>query len=124
MKRITSVMKLVAEFDVDLARIVVMKSAEGQAVVNQKMTVRNVQCIYGDREFLAEVLAQRKIDRGVSRKVWVRELSVGRSIRECRAVVDIRRREQSPWKVCIETYIQRVSLIVIKGGKSGLRLAA
>ena len=65
--RLLLVVKPPTELHGDLAWILIMGAAEGQAVVEEESAVGNVQGIDGDGETLAEVLAQRHVERSVTR---------------------------------------------------------
>lgn len=90
-------MESVAEFHVDLAGVVVMEAAEGDAVVYKQAAIGDVQRVRGDGEAFAETFAQREIERGMPRQIEIRHRrSAGRAeiaIGEARAIVNICRRE-------------------------------
>lgn len=119
-------MKAIAELDVDLPGIVEVKSSERQAVVQQDAAIGHIQ--RGQRHLvflaLAEAFPQRQVKGGVLRQVIARILRVRRSIRESRAVVDVRRGENMPWKNRVDPGVQRVSLIVVDSRESRIRLAS
>ena len=79
----------VAELSVYLAWIVVMESAERQAVVQFHATVGHIQGGYGDTILLREVFPQRKMKGGVPRQIVSGILGIRQPIRESGAVVHI-----------------------------------
>ena len=66
-----SIFEAVAEFAVDLAGVVVVEAAEGEAVVEQDAAVGDVGGGDGGGEFFAEALAEGEIEGGVLGKVGV-----------------------------------------------------
>ena len=108
-----SVVKSLTEFDVDLPRVVEVKSSKRQAVVEQHAAIRHIQRGQGNPVFLAKTFPERNIKRRVLRQIVPRILRVGHPVVESRAVVHIRRSEHLPGKSCIETQVQSVSLIVV-----------
>ncbi len=60
-----SEMKPVTEFRIDLPRVVVVKSAECQAVVQLHTTVCHIQRSHGNAVFFKKAFSQRKIKRSV-----------------------------------------------------------
>jgi hypothetical protein len=52
-------MKPVAEFNIHLPWVVVVKSSERQAVVQQDAAIRHIQCGYGKAVFFTEALPER-----------------------------------------------------------------
>ena len=113
-----SVMKPIAELRVDCARIVPVKSAKRQTVVQLHATISHIQRGYGDGVSLHEGFPEREIERGVLRQIVPGILRVRNPVREPRAVVHIRRSEHLPRKSCVETRVQRVSLIMVHRRKS------
>src|SRR5580692_1172 len=97
------VMKSVAEFDVNLTRIVEVESSEGEAVVEQDAAIRHIQSGQRDFVLLAETLPDGNVERGVLRQIVPRILRVRHPVRESRAVVDIRRSERVRGKTCIKS---------------------
>ena len=65
-------MKAVAEFDVDLSRIVPVEAAESQAIVELDAAVGHVKGIQRSGETLPEILSQREIEGGVLRQMVAR----------------------------------------------------
>src|SRR6202521_5457946 len=64
-----SIVKSVAQFDIDLARVVPMEPSERLAVLEVHAAVGHVQGIQRRGDALSEVLANRKVERGVLRQV-------------------------------------------------------
>src|SRR5208282_4114040 len=122
-KRRESVMKPIAKLRVDFARAVVVKSAKRQTVVDQQMTIGDVERSHRHGIFLAKFLAERKIDLGMAGEIRVRKLRVRRAVREAGAVIDITRRERMPGKTGVCAHVERVALVVFERGETGRRLA-
>src|SRR5579863_3638397 len=117
-------MEAVAKLDVDLARVVVMEAAEGEAVVDQQVAIRDVEGRGRNCIFLPKFLAEGEIDRRVARQVGIVIRRSGKArgaVGEARAVVNIRSGESMPRKRGVETDVQRVALVVIEGEESGGR---
>ena len=64
-------LEAVAEFGVDLAGVVVVEAAEGEAVVEQDAVVGYVDCGDGGGEVFAEGLADGEVEGGVLGQVGV-----------------------------------------------------
>ncbi len=122
-ERLASVMKPVAKLDVDFSRIVVVKSSERQAVVNQQVAIGDVERVQRNGKSLAEVLSEREINLRVAGQVSAGMLRIGRTIREARAVVDIRRNVTLPRKLRVEADVERIALVMIERGIARRNLA-
>ena len=68
-----------------------MKSAERQAVINQKVAISNIESIHRDRKLLPEIFSESEIDLCMSGQVRAGKLRVGRTIGKTRAVINVRR---------------------------------
>ena len=64
-------LEAVAEFGVDLAGVVVVEAAEGEAVVEQDAVVGDVDCGDGGGEVFAEGFAEGEVEGGVAGQVGV-----------------------------------------------------
>ena len=106
-------MKTPAKLGVYLARVIVMKSAERQAVIEQNAAVRHVERRHSHAVFLAERFPQRNVKRGVLRQIIPRILRVRHAIRETRPVINVRRSKRLPRKYRVEPHVQSVSLVVV-----------
>ena len=60
-------MEPIAQFDENFPRIVEVKSAKGQAVIEHYAPVAHIQSAHGSGEILSEILADREINRLVGR---------------------------------------------------------
>ena len=63
----SSIVKAVAQFDEDLARIVPVEATEGDAVVEFDAAVGDVHSVDGGGEAFAKIFAKRQIECGVLR---------------------------------------------------------
>jgi hypothetical protein len=94
----------VAQFPVNLPGIVVMKAAEGDAVMDEQAAIGDVERIERSREVFAETLAERQINRPMARQIEVRhDWVAGRSgailaIGEAGAIVNVRGSVSAPGK--------------------------
>ncbi len=61
----SSVVKVVANLHEDFSRIQKVRSAEGEAVVEQDAPIGDVDAVHADGELFTELLAQRQIERRV-----------------------------------------------------------
>src|SRR5580700_5421915 len=86
--REASVMEAVANLRVDFARVQVMGSAEGEAVVEQDAAVGDVDALQVDGESFAETFAERKVESSVGLEMIARDIRV--AVGESRSVVDVR----------------------------------
>src|ERR1700674_408678 len=114
-------MKSVAQFDIDLARVVPMETAEGLAVVEVHAAVGHVQGIQRCGDALAEVLANRKVERGVLWQMASRIRAARERVTEAGAVVDVRGCIRAPRQGNVGTDVERVCLIVVEGDERGGR---
>jgi hypothetical protein len=78
-------MESVAHLAINLSWIVEVEPAKSVAVVDKKMTVGDVQCVYRSREPLPERLAHGEINRRVAGKIVRWGLTVVKS----RSVIDV-----------------------------------
>src|SRR6202034_4914351 len=85
----TSVVKAIAQFDINFARVVPVISAEGEAVVVLGAAVGDIQRSERCGETLAEILADCKIEGGVLRQIISRVWGAGKSVGEAGAVVNV-----------------------------------
>ena len=107
-------MESIAKFGVNLARSVPVKTAEGLAVVELDAAVGDVESVERSRETLAEILAKRKIERGVLRQMVTRIRLVYECITEAGTVIDVGGRIGPPRKGDVAAEVERVALVVIE----------
>ena len=107
-----SVMKSVANLDKDFARIQIVRSAKGEAVIQQNTAVCDIDTlnIYG--KALAKILADGEVERGMRLEMvaWDRWVP----IRETRGVINVSRCIASPGQGELSADVQRVSLIMVQ----------
>src|ERR1700730_8292002 len=99
--RCSLIMEPVAQLAINLSWIVKVEPAKSVAVVDEQMTIRDVQCVYRSREPLPERFAHGEINRRVPGKIVRWGLTVVKS----RSVIDVPREGRPPRKRCIETHI-------------------
>src|SRR5580765_3069989 len=87
-----------------------MGAAKGKAVVEQDPPIRYVGCSQRSREFLAKILAQRKVKCCVAREMVRWGIAVG----ESRPIVHVGRHIAPPREVHRAADVQGVSLIVVE----------
>ena len=113
---------LVAEFvvhlRVDLPRVIPVKAAEGQAVVDQQVTVRHVQ--YGQRrgKALSPRFACAQVQLGVARQMT---RGCAAAVGEPRADVHIGGGKRLARQVRVEPDIRRIALVMIEREEAGGR---
>jgi hypothetical protein len=81
-------MKTVANLDVDFARVQVVSSAEGEAVVEQDAAVGDIDGLQVYGEFVAKLFAERKVKGGVRLEMIAGDTRI--AVGESRRVVDVR----------------------------------
>src|SRR5580658_4953029 len=108
-----SIVEAIAKLSVNLTRIIPVKSAESQTVVQLHAAVGHVQRSHRNSVFLSEGLAESNIERGMAGQIIPRILHAGESVGEPRAVVHIRRGIALPGQAGVEAQVQGVSLIVV-----------
>ncbi len=69
-------MKVVTEFHENLSRIIPVKAAEGQTIVEQQVAIRNVESRYRDRN-----MPPRNLSLGRDRRWYVAASGTGRQRR-------------------------------------------
>src|SRR6202020_2141349 len=84
-----SIMKPIPQFQINLARIIPMISAERKTIVILDAPVRHVERRHRRSEPIAEILAHRKIERRVLRQVIPRIRRARKSIAETRPVINV-----------------------------------
>ena len=107
-------METVAQFDIDFAGVIPMETAEGLAVVEVHAAVGHVQGIQRCGDALAEILANRKVERGVLGQMASRIRAPGERVAEAGAVVDVCGGVGSPRKIDFAAEVESISLVVIK----------
>src|SRR5208283_1841281 len=93
---LSSIVKTVSEFVVDLPRVVVVKPPERQTVVQEDAAIPHIQRSHGNTILLSEALPESKIECGVPRQIAPGILRVGVSVGETRAVIHVERCERLP----------------------------
>jgi hypothetical protein len=126
-------LEAVVEFGVDLAGVVVVEAAEGDAVVEKDAVVAYVDRGDGGREVFGEGFADGEIDGGVGWQVGVGIARVclifGRdawgvaAVDEAGAVVDVGGGEGAPGEGGGEAYVEGVALVVVDGDIVETRVA-
>jgi len=116
-----SELEAVAEFAGDLAGIVEVEAAEGEAVVEQDAAIAYVGCGDGGGEFFGEGFADGEIEGGVLGQVGVGVgcSGVGVAVDEAGAVVDVGGGEGLPGESGVEAYVEGVALVVIDWSVAG-----
>jgi hypothetical protein len=102
------VIKPIADFDKYLPRVIPVETTEGLAVVEVHAPIGDVQSVHRCRKALPEVLAERQIERSVSRQVvsrirliWERgakviyDLLLYKSFRQLKAPEEVNRQERT-----------------------------
>src|SRR5271166_6754336 len=84
-----SVAEPIAQFDKDFARVIPVEASEGGAVVEFDAAVGNVQCAQRGGDALAEILAERQIEGGVSGEIAAGIGLVRECVAEAGAVVEV-----------------------------------
>src|SRR5450631_2547207 len=112
--RAVSVVEMVAEFYIDFARIVPVESAKRHAIVQFDAAVRYVDGVHGGGESLAEIFAERHIERGVLRQVRSGVGLTGKGIGETGTVVNVGRSVRTPRQGEIAADIERVALVMVE----------
>src|SRR5271167_1245825 len=106
-----------AKFPINLPRLVPVKSAKGQTVIQLYAEICHVQRGYGNSIFpLGETFSHSEINGGVARQIGPGILRLWRPVqpvREPRAVVHIARSIAVPGKTRIDAPVQCVSLIMV-----------
>src|SRR5580704_15842359 len=103
-------MKMVSNLRINLARIVPMRSAKSETVVQQQPTIGHIRATHGERESLAKILAQCQVKGRMAWQMRGRRVAVGKS----RAVVDIGRSITMPRQIHEPANMQSVELIVVE----------
>src|SRR5580704_589157 len=106
------VMKPVANLDKDFAGIQIVRSAKGEAVVQQNAAVCYVYCLDVRGKLLAEAFADGEVECGMRLEMiagdgWI-------AVREARGIVNVSRCIASPGQSVLTADVQGVALIVIQ----------
>src|SRR6202451_1702726 len=109
-----SIMKTIAQFHVNLTRVIPVKAAKGEAIVIFHAAIGNIE--RGERRgnSLAEILAQRDIERRVLRQVVAWRGLAGKGVAEARAVINVGGSVRMSGEGNIAANIERVALVVIE----------
>ncbi len=94
-------MEPVAQLDKDFARVVPMESAKGLTIVEIHAPVDHVQSIERCGKALAEVFANREIERGVLRQMVSRIRLADESIAEAGTVIKVAGSKRPPRKSAV-----------------------
>src|SRR5580704_17069987 len=108
----SSVVKVVANLHENFPRIQKVRSAKGEAVVEQQAAIRDVDATHADGELFTELLAERQIERRVRLEMVARDGWV--AIREPRGVIDVGGSIRVPGQRVIAPDMQCVALVMIK----------
>src|ERR1700733_3728755 len=106
----------IAHLPVDLARIVIVKASEGEAVVQQPARVGNVLCIDGDRPIFTDRLTHRQVRGYVAGQIGasVRRGRVRIAVGKSRTVIDVERGIELIGKIAVHAQVQGIPLVVIQ----------
>lgn len=117
-------MEAVAELEEKFARIEEVSAAEGEAVVEKKAAVGDVDGLKAGGEAFAEIFAERQVESGVRLKVvaWIngRGIAVG----EAGGVVGVGGDVRVPGKIVMSPDVERVALVVVEEAEAGGRRVA
>src|SRR5664279_145672 len=91
-----SIVEPIAKFDKNFARVIPVETSEGGAVVEFDAAVGDVQRVQRGGDALAEILAQRQIEGGVSGEIAAGIGLVRERVAETRAVVDVGGSKRAP----------------------------
>lgn len=116
----TSVMKPVVQLHHHLARVVPVEATEGQAVVQFKPAIGQVESGHGGRPAFSEALAQGQIKGGVPGRIGAGIGLSRNAVREARALVNIGRSPGAPRQIHVAAEVERIALIVIEGSERGV----
>src|SRR5579883_344006 len=108
----SSIVKTIAQLRVNFARVVPVRAAEGEAIVEQHAAVGDVEPGDGEREAFTEVLAEREVERGMGLQVGARLRGV--PVGEARAVVHVGGGVASPGKVHLSSNVECIALVVVE----------
>jgi hypothetical protein len=114
-------MESVAQFGINLPRVVPVETSEGLAVVEVHAAVGYVQGIQRCGDALAEVLANRNVERGVLRQMVAGIGLVNECVTEAGAIIDVGGCVGAPGKGDVAANVQSVALVVIEGKKRSRR---
>ena len=115
-------MKSVANLDKNFAGIQKVRSAKGEAVIQQNAAVCHVDTLHIYGNSLAKILADGEIERGVRLEMIAGNIRI--AIGESRSIVDIRREISAPRQRVLPPKMQRISLVVVEKEISGRRVRA
>src|ERR1700688_1394206 len=107
-----SVMKPVANLDKNFPGIQIVRSAKGEAVIQQNAAVCDVDTLNTCGKTLPKILADGEVERGVRLEMVARDRRI--PIREPRGIVNVSRCIASPGQRELSANVQRVSLVMIE----------
>src|SRR5258708_761732 len=109
--------------DIDFAWVIPVEATKGLDIIEFDAAVGDVQCVQRCGSSLAEILAQREIEGGVSGEVaaGIRTAWVG--VAEAGAVVNVGRCVGTPRQRDVGADVERVALIVVELAESRARIA-
>src|SRR5260370_32294821 len=91
-----------------------METSERLAVVEVHAAVSHVQGIQRSRDALSEVLANRKVERGVLRQMVAGIGLVHECVTEAGSIIDVGGSKRPPRKTDVPANIEGVALVVIE----------
>src|SRR5215472_752272 len=109
-----SVVEAVAQLDENLARVDVMRAAEGEAVVEQHAAVGDVEGLHNGGESLTKTPAKREIKCGVRLEMVARRNLRGATVGEARGVGYVCVCRNMPRQRELAAEVKRVALIVVE----------
>ena len=116
-------MEAVAQLEKHLARLKEVRAAEGETVVQQHAAVGDVCGLKIDGKALAEVLAERKIESGVTWQV-IGAARDGAAGRKAGSIIDVGRGIAAPGQTELAADMKRVALIVVQETETWRRRGA
>src|ERR1700723_931162 len=109
-----SVVEAIAQFKVNLTRLIPVEAAEGDTIIEFDATVGDVDGAERGGEALAEILAEREIECCVLWQIVARIRLAGKCVGESRSVINVGGSIGAPGKSHVATDVERVALVVIE----------
>src|SRR5271167_4771647 len=103
-------MEVIANLRIDLARIIPMRSAKRETVIQQQPSIGHISPAHGDREPFPKVFTKRQVKGRMARQMRRRRIAVGKA----RTVIDIGRSIAMPWQIHDPANMQSIELIVVQ----------
>ena len=113
-------MKLVAHRHIDFARVVPVKAAEGQAVIEDHAAIGDVKDSHRRGKSLAPIFPQRHIEGRVRRQIGIGIWGAGnvfQTVTEARAIVHIGGGEAAPREVHVAADVEGIPLVMVERRK-------